>query len=88
MRAVIRYTKEDGNFYTDSVPFSCCNFDSKEPCIHDDVLKIYRRYRYNPEMKLTINSDGCSVVVSDTLQTTLVGCVLIALSVVAVSDRQ
>ena len=82
--AVVRRVKPDGNFYTESVPYSCCNIDSTGPCIHDDVLKTYSRYDYNPAMKLTINTDGCSAVVADTLQTTLVGCVLIGLSVVAV----
>jgi len=85
--AVVRRVKPDGNFYTESVPYSCCNIDSTGPCIHDDVLKTYSRYDYNPAMKLTINTDGCSAVVADTLQTTLVGCVLIGLSVVAVSNR-
>jgi len=76
---------KDGHFYTDSVPFSCCNIDSTAPCIHDDVLQTYKRYNYNPAMKLTINTAGCSVVVSDTLQTTVVGIVLITLSIIAVS---
>ena len=80
--------KKDGKFYTESVPFSCCSFDSTGPCIHDDVLQTYSRYDYNPAMKLTINTDGCSAVVSDTLQTTLVGLVLIGLSVVAVSSPE
>jgi len=84
---IIRSVKEDGEFYTDSVPFSCCSSDSPAPCIHDDVLKIHGRYGYNPAMKLTINTDGCGPVVSDTLQTTLIGCVLIGLSVIAVSAR-
>ena len=83
----VRKVKKDGKFYTDSVPFSCCSFDSTGPCIHDDVLQTYSRYGYNPAMKLTINTDGCSAVVSDTLQTPLVGLVLIGLSVVAVSIR-
>jgi len=77
---------KDGEFFTDSVPFSCCDVDSPKPCLHDDVLKTYSRYEYNPARRLTINTDGCSAVVSDTLQTTLIGCVLIGLSVVAVSD--
>ena len=86
MDAVVRSVKHDGEFYTDSVPFSCCNMDSLGPCIHDDVLKVYKRYRYNPELKLAINADGCSAVIADTLQTTLIGWVLVALSVVAVSS--
>lgn len=81
-----RSKKPDGKFYTNSVPFSCCSFDSKGPCIHDDVFKTRGRYGYNPDMKLTINTGGCSAVVSDTLQTTLIGIVFVGLSVVAVSN--
>ena len=71
----------------DSVPFSCCNIDSTKPCIHEDVLKTDKRYDYSPPTDLTIYTDGCSAVVSDTLQTTLIGCVLIVLSLVAVSTK-
>ena len=84
VRLIARSVDEDGEFYTNSVPFSCCSIDSQGPCIHDDVLKTYTRYDYNPAMELTINTDGCPAVVSDTLQTTLIGCVLIGLSVIAV----
>lgn len=76
---------KDSEFYTDSVPFSCCDVDSAKPCIHEDVLKTHNRYEYDPTKQLTIYTDGCSAVVVDTLQTTLIGCVLIGLSAVAVS---
>jgi len=77
-----------GEFYTDSVPFSCCDVDSTSPCIHDDVLTASsRRHGYNPARTLTIYTRGCSAVVADTLQTTPVGCVLVALSLVAVSNN-
>ena len=79
-----RSVKEDGEFYTDSVPFSCCDVDSPAPCIHDNVLEASGRYGYNPARELTVYTDGCSAVVSDTLQTTLIGCVLVGLSLVAV----
>jgi len=82
---VDRSVKQDGDFYTDSVPFSCCDVDSTGPCIHDNVLEASGRHGYNPARKLTIYTDGCSAVVADTLQTTLIGCVLVALSLVAVS---
>jgi len=54
----------NGEFFAESVPFSCCSVDSPRPCISNFVHDRTRHFEYHPEKEMTIYQDSCADVTS------------------------
>ncbi|CAL1529457.1 unnamed protein product, partial [Lymnaea stagnalis] len=51
--------KNDGKYYSDDTPFSCCDMRSPRPCIHHHVHDAKQHHLYNFNMETTLHSVGC-----------------------------
>ena len=54
----------NGEFFTESVPFSCCSVKALRPCITNFVHDRKRHFEYHPDKEMTIYQDSCADVTS------------------------
>jgi len=80
----------NGEFITESVPFSCCSVKSFRPCISNFVHDSKRHFEYDPKKEMTINRDSCADVTSRYMRSVInsVGRFCIGVFVISVSKAK
>lgn len=63
LRATSRHI-HNGEFFAESVPFSCCSVEVLRPCISNFVHDRTRHFEYHPEKEMTIYQHSCADVTS------------------------
>jgi len=87
-RATIRHI-HNGEFFAESVPFSCCSVKAPRPCISNFVHDATRHFEYHPEKEMTIYQDSCADVTSRFMRKVVkrVGRFSVCVFFVSVSNR-
>ena len=55
----VRDQIRNGQYETDSVPYSCCNPRVTRPCVDNQVHDNARHFNYDYQKSLTLHADGC-----------------------------
>lgn len=56
---------ENDLYYTDSVPFSCCDVTAPRPCVLTDVTSVDAHMAYAYPRDSTLYKDGCGEVIME-----------------------